>query len=157
MRVIVIFLLFGLVNISNGQTPSDSVFVHKNFLGYKFFHHNTRVNFNQLPAIMNENQEAQQIIKKVKTKNTVASIFSGVGGFMIGWQLGAAIVGGEPNWNAAAIGGGLVLISIPISVKSYKQTLQAIEMYNSGLSASDKRPQLFLSGSSNGIGLKFKF
>lgn len=106
---------------------------------------------------MNENQEAQQIIKKVKTKNTVASIFSGVGGFIIGWQLGAAIVGGEPNWNAAAVGGGLVLISIPISVKSYKQALQAVKIYNAGLVASSKRSQLFLCTTVDGVGLKLKF
>lgn len=157
MRIIVIFLLFGLVTISKGQSTADSVFIHKKIIGYNFFHRNTRINFNQLPNIMDNNQEARQIIKKAKTMNSVASIISGVGGFMIGWQLGASIVGGEPNWSVAALGGGLVLISIPISVKSYKQTLQAIEMYNSGLTAGDNRPQLFLSGSSNYIGLKLKF
>ncbi len=157
MRIIIVLLLIGIVGISKGQAPSDSVIVNKSVFGYKFFHHDNRINFNQLPAILNENHEAQQLIRKAKTTNTVASIISGVGGFMVGWQLGAALVGGEPNWNMAAVGGGLTLIAIPIGSKSNKQAIQAIGIYNEGLSSSSHRPQLFLGASGNGIGMRLNF
>lgn len=157
MKMLVVVLFLGIVGISKGKAPSDSVFVRKSLFGYKFFHHNTRINFNQLPTILNENQEALQIIKKAKTKNTVASIFSGLGCFVIGVELGIAIAGGEPNWNATALGGGLILISIPISSKSYNQAMQAISTYNTDLATSSKRPQLFLCATGEGFGLKLKF
>lgn len=150
-------LLFGVKSISKGQTFSDSVFVKKNFWGHKFYHSNTRLNLNQLPHIMLDNSEAHLLISKAKNKNTASAIISGIGGFIVGWQLGTEIAGGEANWNLAAVGGGLILISIPISSKSHKQTLKAIEIYNAGLAADGKRPQLILCSTGNGIGLKLEF
>ena len=35
------------------------------------------------------------------------------GGFLIGWPLGTALAGGDPNWTLAAIGAGCVAIAIP--------------------------------------------
>ena len=117
-RLLFFVLMFGFF-ISNAQIPSDSVFVAKNFWGYKFYQKDQRLNFNQLPYIMEGSSEAHTLITKARTNNTISSIIGGAGGFLIGWQLASAIIGGDPNWTLAGIGGGLIIVSIPIFSKSY--------------------------------------
>ncbi len=150
-------LFFGAIQDSKAQSPSDSVHVYKNFWGYKFYQDDERLNFNQLPHIMEDDQGAYYLINKARNNITIASIISGTGGFLIGWQLGNALFGGEPNWTLAAIGGGLIVISIPISSKSYKQSLEAVKMYNSGLSTSIRKPVMMVGMTENGVGIRLKF
>jgi len=159
MKVIYLIAAFslGCINPLKAQTPSDSVYIYKSFLGYKFIQHEERLNFNQLPDVLDENQEAFLLIKKAKTNNIVSSIIGGIGGFMIGWQLGTAIVGGEPNWTLAAVGGGLVVVSIPIYSKSMGQTLRAVDLYNAGLGTNSRRPKLNLRFVRHGFGFALDF
>jgi len=150
-------IFFGVIQFSKAQAPSDSMHVYKNFWGYKFYQGDERLNFNQLPQIMEGDQGAYYLIKKARNNSTIASIISGTGGFLIGWQLGTALFSGEPNWGLVAIGGGLIVISIPIYSKSYKQSLEAVDMYNSGLSTSIRKPVMMVGMTKNGIGVRLNF
>lgn len=77
---------------------------------------------------------------------------------LIGWPLGAAIAGGDPNWTLAAIGGGLVVVAIPFSVAYTKNAKRAVELYNSGLANQDISCIDFQFGiTGNGLGLKITF
>ncbi len=154
--VLVLIIFMGFIS-AKAQTPSDSVFVHKNFWGYKFYQKDARLNFNQLPYIMESDQEAYLLIKKARNINTISSIISGTGGFLIGWQLGTALFGGEVNWTMAAIGGGLIVVSIPIYSKSYKKSLQAVDIYNAGISASRRQPRMVVGTMQHGIGVRLEF
>lgn len=157
MRILVFLLLLGAASISKGQTPSDSIFVYKNFIGYKFYQKNVRLNFNQRPYIMEGDQTAHSQIKKVGNKNTISSILSGTGGFLIGLQLVTALVGGDANWTIVVIGGGLFVVFIPIYSKSDKQSLEAVNLYNAGLGTSIHRPILRLGAFQNGNGFRYEF
>jgi len=157
MRFYFLFLFAVSFNLSCAQSASDSIFVAKSFLGYKFYQKDTRLNFNQLPYIMEDNSEAYSLITKARGNNTISSILSGSGGFLIGWQLVTAIVGGDPNWTIAGIGGGLIAISIPIYSKSYKQSLKSVEMYNTGLGMNSHRLFLSIVSLQTGIGIKLGF
>ncbi len=75
----------------------------------------------------------------------------------MGWQLATVLVGGDPKWELVAVGAGLILISVPIYSKSYKQSLEAVDMYNSGLSANIHKPILMLGMTKNGMGVRLKF
>ena len=161
---LLITILVGFYNLAEAQTPleeaqaySDSIFFHKSFIGYKFYQMDSRINFNQLPEIMKEDQQAYVLVKKAKNKNTISSILGGAGGFLLALQLANVIIGEDPNWPMIAIGGGLVVISIPIFSKSYKQSLNAIDMYNSGLGTSSHQLQWSLGTTRNGIGLTVGF
>ena len=147
----------GFLSVAQAQSTSDSVYVYKGFLGYKYVQHDNRLNFNQLPDIIEENQEAFKLIKKARTHHTFFSIISGTGGFLIGWQLGTALVGGDPNWTMAAIGGGLIVVSIPLYTTSLRKSLDAIDLYNSGLMSTSFRLQLNFELTSNGIGFCLRF
>ncbi len=67
----------------------------------------------QLVKTMEPNEQAYKEIKAAQSTYTLAIIVGGVGGFMVGWPLGTALSGGEPNWIFAGIGAGLIVISIP--------------------------------------------
>ena len=158
MRIYVLFLLmFGGFYFSVAQSTTDSVYVAKSFLGYRFYQNDTRLNFNQLPYVMEENGEAYYVIKKAKSNYTISTIISGTGGFILGWQLASALFSGEPNWVLAGVGGGLIVISIPIYSKSYRQSLDAIELHNKGIAASAHRLDISFGTTANGAGLIVKF
>ncbi len=48
--------------------------------------------------------------------NVTAQVLGGIGGALVGWQLGTYIGGGEPNWTLAAVGGGLIAVAIPLEI-----------------------------------------
>ena len=69
--------------MAEGQTSADSIIVARGFLGYSYIHKNTRLNFNQLPSVLQRDNGAYQIITKARKKNTFATVLSGAGGFLI--------------------------------------------------------------------------
>ena len=90
---------------------------------------------------------------------TLATIMGGVGGFMVGWPIGTAIGGGEPNWIMAGIGAGLIVVAIPLSQNYNKKAKQAVDTYNIGLMTSSlwDKSELRLSMTGNGVGLTLRF
>ena len=161
MRRIAILLTLLVVSMSFafGQTASDSISMKKVFGGYQFYQGEQMLNMNQLVNLMKPNDLAYRQIKSAQASFTLAAIMSGVGGFMVGWPIGTALGGGEPNWTLAGVGAGLILVSIPISQSFNKKAKQAVELYNAGLQTSsfwDKK-ELNLSLTGNGIGLTLKF
>jgi len=157
MRVIAFFLLMCGAGVVHAQSTTDSIYVAKAFLGFKFYQNDVRLNFNQLPFVMEENPEAFNIIKKAKSNYTLSTILGGAGGFLVGWQLGTAAFGGNPNWVLAGLGGALIVVSIPISTKSYNLAFDAIDLHNGAVSGSARRLELNLGTTSNGVGLVLRY
>lgn len=48
--------------------------------------------------------------------NVTAQVLAGIGGALVGWQLGTYVGGGEPEWTLAAVGGGLIAVAIPLEI-----------------------------------------
>lgn len=138
----------------SAQSPSDSIYVKKSFWGYKFYQGNYRYNFNQLPELVQSDANASDLMKKAKTNATISAVVGGVGGFLVAWQLGTAIVGGDPNWAVAGVGGGLIIISMPIHSKANRQAVQAVEIFNNSLTTNRQKPVLILGFAGNGLGLR---
>jgi hypothetical protein len=161
MRKIAIILTLLAVSMSFtfGQTVSDSVSMKKVFGGYQFYQGEKRLNMNQLVNMMKPNNQAYQQIKSAQSTYTLSTIIGGVGGFMVGWPIGTALGGGDPNWTMAGIGAGLIVVSIPISQSFNKKAKQAVETYNSGLQTSSfwDKNELKLSLTGNGLGLTLNF
>jgi len=161
MRKIAIILSLIAVNMTStfGQTTSDSIIMKKVFGGYQFYQREQALSMNQLVNAVSSNEDAYTQIKSVQSISAVAMILSYAGGFMIGWPIGTAIGGGEPNWAMAGIGAGLIAITIPISKNVNKKTRKAVETYNSGLQTSSfwYKNELKVLMTGNGIGLTLKF
>ncbi|MBK7428200.1 MAG: hypothetical protein IPI60_14870 [Saprospiraceae bacterium] len=113
----------------------------------------------QLKRVVEPNAEAYQLAKSAKSNTIFSSIIGGVGGFMLGWNIGTAIGGGDPNWWVAGAGAGLIVVSIPISNKSMRQAKSAAELYNNttGYGSLKDQGEWHLSLGSQGTGLVFKF
>ncbi|MDX9919072.1 MAG: hypothetical protein RB289_03650 [Paludibacter sp.] len=161
MKKIAITLALLAVSMSFmfGQTASDSITMKKVFGGYQFYQGERLLKMNDLTITMVLNNEAYKQIKSARSAYTMASILSYAGGFLVGWPLGTAIGGGEPNWTLAGIGAGLIVVSIPITQSFNKKAKQAVDTYNGGLQTSSfwDKNELNLSLTGNGIGLTLNF
>jgi hypothetical protein len=161
MRKIAIILTLLVVSVSFtfGQTSSDSISMKKVFGGYQFYQGQQRLNMSQLVKTMKPNDLAYRQIKSAQSTYTVAAIIGGVGGFMVGFPIGTALGGGEPNWTMAGIGAGLIVVSIPITQSFNKKAKLAVKSYNGGLQTSSFRDksELKLSLKGNEIGLTLIF
>lgn len=158
MRAFVVLIFFVGFGASFAQESVDSISVAKTFLGYKYYQGNFRINFNQLPMLMENNAEASMLIDKARSRQTLSAILSGAGGFLIGLQLANEIIGGEANWAMVAVGGGLIAISIPINASSNKLTIKAVNAFNSQLVVHKEwEKQLIVGVFHNGIGLRYLF
>ncbi len=159
MKRIAIIIALLSVTFSYGQTVTDSISMKKAFGNTLFYQGGTRLNMKQLVYAMEPNKEAYFQIKTAQSTYTVVSIIEFAGGFMIGWPLGMAMAGKDPDWTMAGIGAGLVVVSIPIRQKFNKQANLAIDTYNGGnqsISFWDKS-ELRLSMTGNGIGFTLRF
>ena len=82
------------------------------------------------------NTEAFAEFKKAKANYDAAQVLGFVGGFMIGWPLGTALGGGDPQWGIAAGGGALILASLPLNSAFKKRADRALTIYNSNQPAA---------------------
>ncbi|MFA0964220.1 hypothetical protein AB9P05_20600 [Roseivirga sp. BDSF3-8] len=161
--LILIIISITAVQAQSTELVSDSIEYEKVFGGYRFYQQYEYgyepKNFSQLRLIMEDNQEAYVLAKKASTNATIANVLGFAGGVLVGAPLGAAIVGGEPNWTLAAIGGGLIVAAIPISSGANKKMVQAVDIYNNALQSDLHRSshELEIVFTSYGAGLSLRF
>lgn len=111
-----------------------------------------------LYAVLNTNEAAAVKVKQAKSNLFPVYLFAYAGGFMIGWPLGTAIAGGDPNWTLALIGAGLVGLSIPFQVGYNKNMYDAVKIYNSDLQKLGiNRTTLELGMNRDGVGIRMRF
>lgn len=158
MKTITFYIFFLLIfGRLSAQEKPDTIRVEKSF-GTVFIWKGERLTSRQMMDITKSDPEAYQEMKTAKSNEAGASIFGFTGGFLIGWPLGTAIAGGEPNWTLAGIGAGLVLIAIPFSSAYTKHATKAVRIYNRTIRQSGyQRPQIRFGPSMNGIGFTCTF
>lgn len=127
--LITLTLLVGSFSFSNAQEIS----IKKTFGGYKFVQYGKTLKMRELGEIVKSNETSFELIKKGHTGNFIGQVLGSVGGFIIGWQLGNLISNIATDLNLAGIGAGLIVIGIPISIKSNKNTNLGLEIYNNTL------------------------
>ncbi len=144
---------------ANSFSQTDSISVEKVFGGFKFEQNDKRIFPNTMLIIMADNQEALSFMKKAKLNYGFSFVLSFTGGFLLGWPIGTAIGGGEPNWNLAGIGTGLMVAGIPFSRAGDLYSLKAIEIYNSNIQAPTSRNgiRLDIGLTNHGIGMTLTF
>jgi hypothetical protein len=158
MKWIIIILIF-LMTVFNsyGQNKLDSIEIKK-ALGTVFRQNGKNLTPRQLLDITQSNTEAYKEMEIAKSNYDVGSVFGFAGGFLVGWTLGTAIAGGEPNWTLAGIGAGLIVVSIPFSTAYTKHAKNAVNLYNNGLKSTGLNNVDFKIGLTyNGIGVKVIF
>ena len=157
--LLVLTLLTTSLAFSFGQSAADSITIKQEFGGSQFCQDGKRLNMSQLGEELQFNEQAYKEFKGAQANYVISSIIGGAGGFMVGWTLGTAIAGGEPNWALAGIGVGLIVVSIQIMKTSNKQRKRAVDIYNGGLETSSRweKTELRLAMTGNGVGLTLRF
>jgi len=143
---------------SNGQSEKIEIVPNGNSFGYQ--QDGKVLTINDIAYIVGSNSDAANYISSAKGNKTMASVLSFGGGFLIGWPLGTAIGGGDPNWLLAGIGGGLVLLAIPLATGANKKVKKGVDLYNASLESTsylEFMPEIQLSNTSSGIGLVMSF
>ena len=159
-KISIISILVVLCSILTfAQNPADSIVLEKVGGGYKITQGGKRLNMNTLVATMQTNQQAHSEIMAAKSTYSLGMVVGLVGGGLVGYPLGTAAGGGEPNWAVAGVGAVLLVALIPVTIKMNKQVKKAVDTFNNGLNTSsnwDKR-ELQFGTTKNGIGLTLKF
>lgn len=156
---LIIALLALNLSFSFAQTATDSILIKKAGREYQFYQGGERLNMRQLLVIMHSNEMAFKQMRSAQSSYTLGLFVGMTGGFMVGYPLGTALAGGEPNWTIAIIGGALIVAYIPISQGFNKKSHQAVETYNAGLQTTSfwDTHELNLSITTNGLGIALNF
>jgi hypothetical protein len=157
-RLIILISLLAFSAVST-FAQNDSIIAKKAFGGYKFEHNGQIVSPKAMLKIMEQNEEALIYMKKAKTNSDISMVLGFSGGFLIGWPIGTAIGGGDPNWLLAGIGAGILIIGIPVAKAATTNALKAVEIYNSSQQSSyfHNGVKLYLGLADHGLGLKLYF
>lgn len=129
-RFILTALLLTLTVFSFAQATDGEIRMEKHFGGPRFYHHEKLLKPKEVLNIMASNEEAFNVFKKAKANYDAAQVIGFIGGFMVGWPLGTALGGGEPQWGIVAGGAGALLLSLPFSSEFKKHARNAVEIYN---------------------------
>ena len=156
---LIIALLALNLSFTIAQTATDSILIKKTGGDYQFYQGDERLNMSQLLIVLKHNDLAFKQIRSAQSSHTLGMVVGMAGGFMVGYPLGTAIAGGEPNWTLAIAGGALIVISIPIIQNFKKKAHQAVDTYNAGLQTTSfwDTHELRLSIAANGIGFTLNF
>ncbi|TLX72638.1 hypothetical protein E9993_17530 [Labilibacter sediminis] len=156
-KIIFVFLLTTSMSVLYAQYQTDSIQITKK-LGTVYTQNGQNLTPRQLLEITQSNPDAYKAMKLAKINYDTGLVFGFLGGGLIGFPIGSSLGGGDPNWTLAAVGAGLIAISIPLSSAYNMHAKTAVSIYNSGLNNSTKEsPRLNLFSSSNSIGLRLTF
>jgi hypothetical protein len=128
-----------LVSVAFSQ--QNEIEFRNSFFGMQFYQDGKKISMPEVARIIQPNEAAFKYISSAKTNNTVAGIFGAIGGALIGFPLGTAVSGGDPNWTLAAVGSGFIVASIPFSVTATKKARTAVALYNEGTPSTNSRKQ----------------
>ncbi|MFZ1808923.1 MAG: hypothetical protein WAU36_16955 [Cyclobacteriaceae bacterium] len=151
IRLIIFFCLSICSTVSFGQ----KIEIYKTFGGYRFEKDSASISPKMVLEAMKDNQLAHLEFKKAKTNLDAASVLGFTGGLLIGFPIGTAIAGGEPEWGLAAGGVGLILASIPFNNAFKQHALTALDNYNADFSARRVKVNFYLAGAGGRLVIKF--
>ena len=157
MKNLVGILLFTLLTVS--IMNAQKIEMNKVFGGYEFKQNDKTLLLKDMKEIMKENNEALALIQSAKTNQTWALVLGTAGGALVGFPIGTAIGGGDPEWALAGAGAALIVATIPIVKGFNRKTKKAVELYNAGLSTTSYQFQptfnLKINGTNFGISMNF--
>ncbi len=158
-KYIFILLFIGIFFSAQAQNE-NKLRLQSNFFSNKFFKGDTIISVNQVLYEMSPNESVYNLMKKAKTDFVFAQLLGATGGILIGWPLGSALAGGQPNWALAGVGVGILAVSIPISINFRKKAGSAITQHNSLLTGSNKwnyKPNYYVGFTGRGVQLRVRF
>jgi hypothetical protein len=147
--------LLGVILISYVAVAfAQEIILYKTFGGVRFERDTLVLSTKQVMEILREKPLAFEEFKKAKANYNMAGVLGFTGGLLIGFPLGTALVGGEPEWGLAAGGAAFILGSIHFNRVFKAHALNALDIYN-GKVISRIKPEFNFRGSSASFIIKF--
>ncbi|WP_438972197.1 hypothetical protein [Polaribacter sp.] len=157
MKKLVAILFFTIVTSS--VVSAQKIEMKKVFGGLVFEQQGKTLLLKDMESIMKENKKAVALIQSAKTNQTWSLVLGTTGGALVGFPIGTAIGGGEPEWAIAGVGAALIIATIPIVKGFNRKTKKAVDLYNNGVSSTSYQFQpsfnLKISGTNVGISMNF--
>lgn len=154
----VLFVLVAMF-FSSLTMNSQEIEMKKVWGGYQFSQDGKNLTLSDMQKIMKDNKEAYELVTSAKSNQTWALILGTAGGALVGFPIGTAIGGGDPEWALAGAGAALIVATIPIVKGFNKKTSKAVNLYNDGLSSNaynfNPTFNLNIKGTSLGITMTF--
>ena len=154
----ILAILF-LTVLSSSMVNAQKIEMEKVFGGYQFKQEGKTLLLKDMQEIMKENKEAFELVQSAKSNQTWALILGTAGGALVGFPIGTAIGGGDPEWALAGAGAALIVATIPIVKGFNRKTKKAVELYNNGISSTSYQFQpsfnLKINGANVGISMNF--
>ncbi len=153
--VIFIFLIFFSAQLFAQE--QEKIEIVKLPLGTVFKFKSKVININEIIQITSSNPNSQKEMVIAKKNYSMMTLFSVIGGALIGWPIGTQLGGGEPQWELAGIGAGCVLIAIPFQIGYTNHTKKAIDEYYSYNQSPIKKNQLQFAIRPNSVNFTYNF
>jgi len=148
--ILITAVLLGLMSCNAQEIETKKVWG-----GYQFLQDGKLLNVKNMQEIMKDNQEALALITSAKSNQNWALVLGTAGGALIGYPIGTAIGGGDPQWALAGAGAALLVATIPIAKGFNKKATKAVELYNSGITSTTYHFNPEFNLTINGLGLGF--
>ncbi len=153
MKKIVLLLLLSISVIT--ICLAQKIKVYKTFGGVRFEMDTVTLGLNQLLEIVLENPQAYDELRRAKTNYNTAGVLGFAGGILVGFPVGTAIAGGNPEWGMAAGGAMLLLASIPFSTAFRTHTMESLDLYNNKFKIVRLKPELQFYGTGARLAIRF--
>ena len=158
MKNIITILAVLICTTALAQDSTRLLTVKNTFWGIRVIQNNKKYTLNEAKKIMEPNEEAYKLLLSAQTNDMFAGLLGVTGGILIGWNIGEAISGKDPNWALSAVGGAAIIGSIPLTTAAVKKTKQAAEIYNAGIKKTTYLiPELKLYFAANKLGLTLNY
>ncbi len=145
------------------QKKGDKLKVETGLFKNKYYHGVWSISQDKAMNMLSENGESYALINKgIKLQRTFR-IMAGAGTAMVLYSAISEAAGADDaRWYIAGIGGGVILISIPIYSTGHKKVHESIEVYNEEVLSKKitqrrfiKEVELFSDAKSAGVCFKF--
>ena len=157
MKYVVAALLLFSFSCNAQSINQKKISIYKTFGGVIYEVDTLTLSSKQVGMLLRQYPEAYEEFRISRSKSAISSVLGFSSGLLVAVPLVTAVAGGQPEWLLAAGGGALFLASIPFSSSSKGHALNAIEIYNSKLSASNHRMKstFYFYGSSASLVIRF--
>jgi len=154
-----ILLFFGILFLSINALQAQKIEMVKRMGTNMFYQDGEFLSQKKALELMKGNQNAYDLMKSARSNSSISKALGFTGGLLVGFPIGTALGGGDPEWGLAAAGAVLIGISIPLNSTFNKKSKQAIEIYNSGLPSVgyNFKPEFHLNFKGNGLSIAITF
>lgn len=121
-----------------------------------------KLSFNDINTLTAPYPEAQAYMERAKSTGSTATFLGMLGGGLLGFGVGSLIAtrDSRAGYYTLGIGAIIVIIAIPVSIKSGRHVYHAVNIYNDAQDLSlntSPKTEIQLSLTGNGIGFQYRF